>query len=108
MLIVVSEDGSVDMIPQLMPRVHRDEVEEVVHTFCACCEADHVDGEEFGRLYRELERLAFYLSDEQCRRVNESHYEEMDRRLKSGGIAFMDRRIQPNPAMNGSYFWDDA
>ena len=108
MLIVVSEDGSVDMIPQLMPRVHRDEVEEVVRTFCAYCEADHVDGEEFGRLYRELERLVFYLNDEQCRRVNESHDKEMDRRRKSGWIVSMDRHIQPDPEMNGSYFWDDA
>ena len=106
MLIVVSDDRLVDLIPQLMPRVHRDEVEEVVSAFCACCEFDRVDGEEFGRFYREIERLAFYLSDEQCRRVNASHDKEMDRRLKAGGIAFVDRHIQPDPEMNESYFWD--
>ena len=105
MAIVISADGSVDLIPQLNPRVYRDDVEAAVSAFCSCCEGDEVDGEEFGRTHDAVLRLAFYLNDDQCQRVNASYEKEMRRRLESGGISISGRHLRPDPRMNASYFW---
>ena len=65
LLVVISDDGLVDLIPNLMPRVHRREVESAVSAFCLCCETEPVDGEEFGRTHRRVEDLRFYLNADQ-------------------------------------------
>ena len=105
-IVVISDDGTIDLLPQLMPRVDKVEVEAAVDAFCEYCDSAFVDGQEFGRLYERVERLAFYLNDEQCDRVNEKHEQEMERRLASGGIRITGRNLQPDPRMNASYFWD--
>ena len=105
-IIVISDDGTIDLLPRLMPMIHKAEVESAVDDFCKYCESTPIDGEEFARLYESVERLAFYLNVEQCRRVNENHEQEMERRLASGGIRISGRNLQPDLRMNESYFWD--
>ena len=106
MIIVISDDGMIDMLPRLMPRVRSKEVAEVVDDFYQCCDSAPVDAEEFARLYERVKLYAFYLNDEQCRTVNEKHEREMDLRLASGGTKFETEKLEPNPQMNESYFWN--
>ena len=105
-IIVVSDDGTIDLLPRLMPRVDKSEVAAAVGDFCECCDTRPIDGEQFSRLRRRVERFAFYLNEEQCHRVNEKYEQEMDRRLAEGGIAVRGRELQPDPRMNKSYFTD--
>ena len=106
MVIVLSDDGTVDLIPNLMPRVWREEVEEAVQAFCEYSGVEGNDGEEWGRRNRRVEGHRFYLNEEQCARVNEAYELEMDSRLESGGFKMMKGPLQPDPKMNDSYFWD--
>ena len=106
MIIVISDDGTIDLLPRLLPRRHEEEVAATVDAFCEYCESTPIDGQEFERLYESVKRLAFYLNDEQCDRVNEKHEQEMERRFASGGIRITGRNFQPDPLMNESYFWD--
>lgn len=103
-LVVVSVDGSVDIVPALKPMVNQQEVEAAVRDFCAACESEHVDGEEFGRTLRRVEELKFYLNEDQCQRVNDCHDNEMHRRVKEGGISITGRPFQPAADMDDSYF----
>ena len=106
LVIVISDDGTVDLIPNLMPRVSRQEVEDAVRMFCEYAPTEGSDGEEWARRNRRVEELGFYLNEEQCDRVNEAYEEEMDSRLESGGLKLSRRRLQPDPDMDGSYFWE--
>ena len=106
MVVVISDDGTVDVLPRLMPRVRKAEVESTVNGFCEYCQSEHVDGEAFARLHSRVKRLEFYLDEEQCRRVNEAYEQEMDRRFAAGGMKLSERDLRPNPEMNNSYFWD--
>ena len=106
MIIVISDDGTIDLLPRLMPRVHREEVAEAVDAFCECRDTTPIDGMEVERLYKKVDRLAFYLNHEQCHRVNEKHEQEMEHRFESDGIRITGRNLQPDPRMNESYFWD--
>ena len=106
MVIVISDDSTVDLIPTLMPRVSRQEVEDAVREFCEYSEIEGNDGEEWARRNRRVEELSFYFNKEQCNRVNEAYEKEMDSRLESGGIK-MYRELKPDPDMDDSYFWDN-
>ena len=105
LVIVVSDDRAVDLIPQLMSQIDKQEVESAVSSFCSSCNADPVDGEESGRTYDLVEDLAFYLNEDQCQRVNASYEGEMRRRLEAGGIAVSRASLRPHPDMDDSYFY---
>ena len=103
-VIVVSDDGTVDLIPRLRPRVRREHVEEAVRAFLACGEGEQLVGGEFTRTHNLVKSFAFYLDDEQCRTVNKHYDVEMDRQFKAGGTRFSQTPLQPHPDMNESYF----
>ena len=105
LLVVISDDGLVDLIPNLMPKVHRHEVESAVSAFCLCCETEPVDGEEFGRTHRRVEELRFYLNADQCERVNACYEGEMRRRYEGGGLALSGPPLRSHPDMDESYFY---
>ena len=105
-VVVISADGMIDLIPRLRPQVYREHVAEAVRAFRACCETQHVDGSEFARTHDLVWSYAFYLNEEQCCIVNETYEAEMNRRLAAGGIALFEAPLgsQPNPDMNDTYF----
>lgn len=104
LLVVISDDGMIDTIPQLRRRVHRDDVEVAVDAFCTACAGDPVDGELFGETHRRVEQLEFYLTADQCERVNSAYEAEMRRRQQSGGIAARGAPFEPHPDIKDSYF----
>lgn len=104
LLVVVSDDGMVDLIPSLRPRVARDDVEAAVKAFCDLCNNRPVDGEEFARAHDRLIALEFYLDESQCKRASEAYSNEMQRRFKENGIAITLPPLRPHPDMNESYF----
>ena len=106
MIVVISDDGTIDLLPQMMRRVYRGEVARSVDAFCEYCQSPPIDGEEFAKLYEKVKSLEFYLNDEQCSRVNHNHEQEMERRLESGGTRILGRSLKPDPRMDDSYFWD--
>ncbi len=107
MVIVISDDGTVDLIPHLMPRVWRHEVEYAVQAFCDYTGIEDKNGREWGERWDRVEGYQFYLDGEQCSRVNESYKVEMDSRKKSGGFVLINYPIlQPHPDMNDTYFLD--
>ena len=106
MVIVISDDGTVDIVPNLMPRVWRQEVEDAVQAFCEYSGIENSAGEEWARRNDKVKTLQFYLNQEQCDRVNESYEKEMDCRLEAGGIKMMRDGLRPNVDMNDSFFLD--
>ena len=106
MVIVISDDGTVDLLPALMPRISRQEVEDAVQAFCEYSEIEGNDGEEWARRNSRVEELRFYLTEEQCNKVNESYEKEMQRRFESGWIRANRNPLRPHPDMNDTYYWD--
>ena len=106
MVIVISDDGTVDLIPSLMPRVSRQTVQDVVQAFCEYSGIEGNDGEEWASWNRQVEALSFYLNQEQCDRVNEAYEKEMDARFASGWLKLSRKPLQPHPDMEDSYFRD--
>lgn len=103
-VVVVSEDGDVVHIPSLRPRVRRQDVLDAMTVLEAAAATE--DRGQFSDAYDVVRRLAFYLSLEQCERVNELTRIEHERAMAGGGIAIVRHPINPNAEMNDSYFID--
>ena len=106
LVIVISDDGTVDLVPNLKPKISRRDVEEAVQAFCDYSGTEDNDGEKWARLNDRVELYSFYLDEEQCNRVNESYEREMDSRLEQGGIKMTRRPLQPHKEMDSSFFLD--
>lgn len=105
--VVVSDDGFVDVIPDLKPRVRRSHVETAVAAFRDAATADPVDGEMFARTHDAIRALSFYLDEAQCHEVNRLYESEQQRRLGEGGIAVRQPPLCPDSSMNETYFIEE-
>lgn len=103
-VIVISDDGTVDVVPQLMPSVRREDVEEAVQLFCENSGIEGSIPELWARLDDIVEDYAFYLNQDQCDRVNRAYEAEWDIRFKQGGIRMNRKPLAPNPDMDDTYF----
>jgi hypothetical protein len=72
LIIIVSEDGMLNLIPDLPRRVRRSDVEQVLADVEALADATPVDFVRFHKAENHLRSLAFYLSAEQCQRANDA------------------------------------
>lgn len=100
--IIVSDDGMVDVIPEPRPRVSRADIEELVVALEAA-------GPENGRrVANSVDRMRFYLSEEQCNRVNraiERIYKEI---IEAGEIWFCPDEFRRHPRLDRTYFKEEA
>ncbi|CUR59090.1 conserved hypothetical protein [metagenome] len=103
LVIIVSEDGMINLLPALNPRIQRERVEEAVVALEEAA-AGEVNFEVFYRRRRHLDTLSFYLAQEQCVRVNASTKRVEDYRWEIHQMRVEDRELEPNPGMNDSYF----
>jgi hypothetical protein len=119
LIIIVSEDGMIDLLPDLQRRVTRGSVEEGVLQLERSL-TDDPDYEIFFRHWEHLEALAFYLTPEQCDRINAARARLEEHRARPdpqdlgpdqgnvGRITHMRwKPFTPNPEMNSSYFLDE-
>ena len=103
-IAVVSEDGGITMVPPIRRRVRRQAIEDIVVAFEAALMSERRGA--FADAYKEVQRYAFYLSPEQCARINEVVAQERKRREEAGSIVIVRDVIAPSTDLNDSYFLD--
>ena len=79
MVIIVSEDGWIDVLPTPKRRVRRATVAQAVQRLVAAAD-EGTSQERFARLDNALERLEFYLDAAQCEAVNDARERVEQRR----------------------------
>lgn len=103
--IIVSEDGMIDLVPDLMRRVNRSSVEDALSKMeAASC--GEITFDVYFRLEKHVRALAFYLSPGQCERANLARENVESFRSRSGSAIMRVgyESFTPNPQMNDSYF----
>jgi hypothetical protein len=106
MIVLVSEDGMINVLPHLRPRISRRWLESAIASFQRLTAADEVDGEMRSDAYDRLKALEFYLTSEQCALINRLEEEYQQRQLDEGGFKISGRSLTPHPEMDDSYFTD--
>jgi hypothetical protein len=104
-IVLVSEDGMINVLPRLQPRITRAAIERALETYQRLTTSDD-DAEMRANALERLEQLRFYLNAEQCALINELERAYQERRLAEGGIMITGSAFKPDPAMNDSYFLD--
>lgn len=112
LIIIVSEDGMLNLIPDLPRRVKRSYVEKVLAQVESLSQENPVDFQAFHRSEKHLRSLAFYFTLEQCERANnacerveqfrESSFKSRD---GLGGITRLGyESFKPDPRLDDTYF----
>ncbi len=106
LIVIVSDDGLIDVHPELAPRVRPEDVEQALFDLETIGGSDDVDIESFYAARERLRTFAFYLSDSQCERAN-AVVDRVERlRFGESGLRLAVVPFAPDPRMNDSFFSD--
>jgi hypothetical protein len=102
-VIVVSTDGMVDVIPNLMPQIRHSEIKQVIGTL-EKLKNELPDRSVFNNVMFWLANREFYLTNEECKTINvlKEKIEKKDNDWSS--VRIVHRDFKPDSEMNSSYY----
>jgi hypothetical protein len=104
--VVISEDGMIDLVPKLLPRIQRSEINEHLEKVREAVSGEVVNKKQYYRAMQWLSEHRFYLPAEVCDELNEVKEVTKERLLKESGSSMTQAEFIPNEEMNPSYFKD--
>ncbi|GHO73943.1 hypothetical protein KSD_17140 [Ktedonobacter sp. SOSP1-85] len=110
LIILVSEDGMINVLPDLPRRISRQELQDLIANLQDEAKKVGENGfnlEKFNKFYDRLKNLSFYLSSTQCDVINELRRRVDDWLGNTNNMRIIYQELQPYPGMNDSYFLDE-
>lgn len=107
MAIVVSEDGGVDLIPDLLPTIRRSEIERVIAELEVIASESSTRRRRFNKLVDWIKSHEFYLLLEHCQKTNELIH-RIDARLAKehpSGLHIIRRDFTPNVSFDPTLYY---
>jgi len=106
--VIISEDGIVDLYPELLPKIRKSEIEKHLNNLRNISSKDVLDNDEYRKTMNWLDKHQFYLSQEQCDEINKIIPICNEKEKKDPYQMFiLWNDLKPNPEMDESYFIDD-
>lgn len=105
-VVVYSADGGIDILPRIRPRVRRSTVQGAVEKYLSLATPGDYPSGRYDA-WEQVKGLKFYLSDDQCRLLNEARA-ALDRWAEEHSyFREIAPDLAPNPAMNETYWLPD-
>ncbi len=107
--VVVSEDGGVDLVPELPPPIRRSSVDAAIRELSSCAVEVHVPGRRYLEAFDWLCGHRFYLLEKDCMVVNE-FVRVIEKRLNEEDPSRMQiarTPFRPNPQMKESLYYEE-
>lgn len=105
-LVIISEDGMIDIMPDLMPQIKHSAISDRLESFKELSGKDEVDRKTFHELMSFFKSVEFYLSENECESVNTFRKKIEEELKKSDSIWIIHEDLKPNCEMNESYYSD--
>jgi hypothetical protein len=108
--IVISQDGSINLVPNLKPQVRRTSLLEAVARLQTLSDSEKIDIRQFNLLMGWLREHEFYLSGEMCDEINSIRRaidSRIDMEWKSGIVRLVHEDLTPSTELDESYFMDE-
>jgi hypothetical protein len=106
-ILLVSEDGMINLLPDLRPRMRRVDLDAMLAELREAAAIEPVHPEKFYRAFRRVEAAAFYLSPDQIEEVNALRDDHWERRRAEGASIWVNETpLRPNPEMTDEYLID--
>lgn len=106
--IVVSEDGGVDLVPDLRPTVRRSEIEQTIADLQVILTAPSVNRRQHNKVMEWLQRNRFYLLAEHCAKLNDLVH-RIDERLAqddTGAVRIVRQPFVPDPGFDPDLYYE--
>lgn len=103
-VVVYSTDGTINVLPQLMPLMDKGEVESTVVAYVGLSESERPDLRAARSLWDKLKKLRFYLSADQCAKANRARRRLDEIENRSQNIRIIEHDLKPDSRMNASYW----
>ena len=105
--IIISEDGMVNLYPDLKPRIQRSDIEKYLCDLRSTSAADAVDNDKYRIAMNWLTDHRFYLSLDQCNEINKIKSQCENKPFTDPfAVRIIYPDLMPNSEMNNSYFLD--
>jgi len=99
-----SSDGDITILPVLKPRRRRAEIEAFVQRYENACSASPPRQKAAAEADQKINNARFYLSAEQCTRINQAYANLNAWRQANGQLVQSRPDLTPDPGMNDSYW----
>ena len=106
MVIVISEDGMVDVIPTLLQRISHAEILAVIAVLEEIKRSGHSNSGTFDDAMQWLQNRQFYLTLDECERINKLN-DTISEANDGQHMRIIYPHFAPNPDMNDSYYLDE-
>ncbi|WP_316830171.1 DNA integrity scanning protein DisA nucleotide-binding domain protein [Pedobacter aquatilis] len=103
-IVVISEDGMINLIPELKPQVMHSNILKKIEELKALVNTNHGDRRRFNIIMEFFNQHSFYFNEEECSTINglkatlEHKYRFID------GVKMIYDNFEPNKKMNSSYY----
>ncbi|MCS0823915.1 DNA integrity scanning protein DisA nucleotide-binding domain protein [Cytobacillus firmus] len=102
LIIVISEDGYINLIPNLAPRIPREWIDDLIKNLNIINESEEVEVKLFNQTMSNIQNLKFYLLTEDCNKINELRRNIEDKMVVNIKIVYQD--FKKNIEMNETYY----
>jgi hypothetical protein len=103
-ILLVSEDGMINLLPDLRPRMRRADLDAMLADLREAAAIEPVHPERFYNAYRRVQAAAFYLSPDQIEEVNALRDDHWERRMAEGAnLRVIEAPLRPDPEMTDEY-----
>jgi hypothetical protein len=108
LIVVVSEDGMINLMPDLRDRIRRSEIPARLERLRAAVAPEIVDAGKYYKALNWLSAHRFYLSQEVCDEVNEIKNATKPRLEKQRGYAITPADFKHDEEMGDEYFLEEG
>jgi hypothetical protein len=103
-LIVISEDGMINLIPDLKPQIRHSVVLGKIEEFKTLKLIESKDRRRFNLLMEYFEQNSFYFNSNECETLNSLKAEIEQKYRFIDGVKMIYDKFEPNVKMNDSYY----
>ena len=103
--VIISEDGMVDLYPDLLPRITKNAIEKHLDNLRELSSNDILNNDKYRKIMSWFDKHRFYLSQEQCDKINriKTACNEKERQ-NPYQLFILWNDFKPNSEMDNSYF----
>lgn len=102
LIIVISEDGYINLIPNLAPRIPRKWIDDLLEDLFTINKSEKINLKFFNQTMSKIQKLEFYLLNEDCNIINELRKEIEEKMVTDIRIVYQDFKMDKE--MNETYY----
>lgn len=103
MIIVVSEDGMIDLIPNLLPKIKHSDIISAINLLSEINKSGNLEGSSYNETMEFLKNREFYLSAQECQKINRLK-RSISKKLDRSSVQVIYPNLKPNPEMDHHYY----